>query len=150
MRFFKEKCARLKIPWNEKPLTENDFYRLCKRHKVKALEYPLASTEGFYYFAYGKDYIVVDPRLEPGEKLFVMFHEFAHFLMHIPEYGATASFHRVGKQTREESEADAFALCALMPKQMIQTRSARQLVDEDGFDERRVRERLELFRLRGI
>ena len=40
-------------------------------------------------------------RLPQLKKLLVMFHEFAHFLMHSPDTNTTANFHGLGKKTRE-------------------------------------------------
>ncbi len=150
MKFFKENIARLRIPWNERPLTEDDFYRLCRREKIRVTEYPLDGSDGFYYFAYQRHHIVVDPRLPPAKKLFVMFHELAHYLMHEPGQGVTANFYGVGTQTRMEFEADAFAHCALIPKTWIETRPLQELIDEEGIDEEMLAERLKLFEVRKL
>lgn len=61
-----------------------------------------------------------------------MFHEFAHYLMHAPNTNETANFHGIGKKTRKEKEADAFALCALIPKIWIETKPLHELLDEEG------------------
>ncbi|MEP6787860.1 MAG: ImmA/IrrE family metallo-endopeptidase [Acidobacteriota bacterium] len=131
MRFLTDKIKALRIGWNERPLTEADFYRLCKRFKVGVTEMPL-STGGFYYRVMGRDFIAVDSKLDPSQKLLVLFHELAHFLFHTPESGATANFHGVGRRTRQECEADAFAVCALIPLVLIESRSPQELID-DGF-----------------
>lgn len=62
MRFLTEKIRHLKIGWNERELTETDFYRLCRRFKIKVVEMPLR-TGGFYYRVMGRDFIAVDSRL---------------------------------------------------------------------------------------
>ena len=79
MHFFLDKITTLKIGWNERPLGEADFYRLCKRLKVNVTEMPLR-TGGFYYRVLGKDHIAIDSRLTGAKKLLVQFHELAHFL----------------------------------------------------------------------
>ena len=122
MRFLTDKIKNLHIGWNERALTESDFYRLCRRFRVKVEETPLA-TGGFYYRVMGRDFIAVDSRLTPVEKLFVLLHELGHFLFHTPETGATANFHGVGRRTRKECEADVFALCAMIPRAWIETRN---------------------------
>ena len=129
MQFFLDKVNSLKIGWNERPLRLTDLYQLCKRFKIVVQEMPL-TTGGFYYRVMGRDFIAVDSRLDEPKKLFVLFHEFAHFLLHTPETGATANFHGVGRRTRKECEADLFALCALMPKPMIESHSMQELIDE--------------------
>ena len=110
MRFLTEKFTSLNIGWNERRLTMVDLYRLCKRYRIAVQEMPLA-TGGFYYRVMGRDFIAVDSRLDEVRKLFVLFHELGHYLLHTPESGATANFHGVGRQTRKEREADLFALC---------------------------------------
>jgi Zn-dependent peptidase ImmA (M78 family) len=130
MRFLTEKISNLQIEWNERELDLNDLYRLCKRFRVVVQEMPL-TTGGFYYRVMGRDFIAVDSRLSGSKKLFVLFHELGHFLLHTPETGATANFHGVGRRTRKECEPDVFALCAIIPRTLIETRNARELI-EDG------------------
>lgn len=144
MLFFLDKISRLRCPWNRKPLTQDDFYRLCKRHKVTVQEMPLR-VSGFYYCLLGRHYIAINSRLRGHKKLFVMFHEFAHYLMHAPDTGVTANFHGVGKKTRKEAEADAFALCAFIPKTWIEGRTTQALIEDEGFSEEMVAERLEIY-----
>jgi Zn-dependent peptidase ImmA (M78 family) len=143
MRFLVEKVAALRIGWNERPLASDDLYKLCRRFRITLQEMPLA-VGGFYYRAMGKDCIAVDSRLPEKEKLAVMFHELGHFLFHAPETGATASFHHVAGLTREECEADVFALCAILPKPLIQKFSPQELVD-DGFPPKSVADRFAIF-----
>lgn len=131
MQFLTEKVHRLRIGWNERPLTEADFYRLCKRYKIGVQEMPL-SVGGFYYRLMGRDYIAVNSKQAPADKLAVMFHELAHFLFHAPETGVTANFHGIGRRTRKEREADVFALCALIPRPWIENRHPQDLFDDEG------------------
>ena len=149
MKLLVERISRLRIDWNKRPLNENDFYRLCRKHKVSVEEMPLR-VSGFYYSVLGKHCIAIDSKLPPLQKLFVMFHEFAHFLLHAPDSGATANFHGIGHKTRKESEADAFALCALIPKCSIENRSIAELVEVDGIPEALLIERIKLYEKRGI
>ena len=149
MLFFLDKISRLRIQWNKKPLTQDDFYRLCKRHKVTVQEMPL-QVSGFYYCVLGRHYIAIDSRLRQHKKLFVMFHEFAHYLMHAPDTGVTANFHGVGGKTRKEAEADAFALCAMIPKTWIECRHLNELMDDEGIPESMIGERLRVYEMCGM
>lgn len=129
MRFLLDKIEPLKLGWNERPLTEADFQRTCRRLHVTVQEMPL-TVGGFYYRVLGRDYIAIDSRLSGTQKLLVQFHELAHFLFHMPASGATANFHGVGRKNRQEREADAFAICALVPRALLETRSPAELIDE--------------------
>lgn len=148
MRSYLEKIKELRIGWNSRPLGETDFYRLCGRHKITVVEMPLR-TNGFYYCVKGRHFIAVDSKLPQIKKLLVMFHEFAHFLMHSPDTNTTASFHGIGKKTRKEREADAFALCALIPRSWVEGREMGELIDE-GYSIELLRERAEIYEQMGI
>ena len=148
MRSYFSKIRSLKIGWNDRQLDETDFYGLCRRFKITVVEMPL-TTNGFYYCVKGKHFIAIDSKLDRIKKLLVMFHEFAHFLMHAPETNTTASFHGLGIKTRKEREADTFALCALIPKSFITNKDVSELVDE-GFSSDMLEERFALYRSAGI
>ncbi|QYO65524.1 ImmA/IrrE family metallo-endopeptidase [Leptolyngbya sp. 7M] len=149
MRFFLEKIEALGVGWNRRPLSEADFYVLCRRHKITVQEMSLR-VSGFYYSMLGRHFIAIDSRLPPAKKLFVMFHEFAHFLMHAPDNGVTANFHGIGRKTRKETEADLFAAIALIPRCWLETRTAYEIVTEEGIDPELVDERFRIFKYRGI
>ena len=136
--------SRLGVDWNKRPLTEHDFHRLCRKFKVVVDEVPLR-VSGFYYSVHGRHFIAIDCKLPPHKKLFVMFHEFAHFLFHVPESGTTANFHGIGGKTRKESEADAFALCALMPLAWLESERFAELAEDAGYDLEIVRERMAIY-----
>ncbi len=147
MKFILDKLSRLRIGWNERVLTEADFNRLCRRFRIRVEEMPLRPG-GFYYRVLGRDYIAIDSRLTGVRKLAVEFHELAHYLFHTPESGASANFHGLGR-TRKECEADAFALCAIMPLTLIKTRTPAELID-DGFPADLVTERMAIYDRYGI
>ena len=90
MLLLADTISRLRVPWTKRPLIEADFQRLCRKHKVKVTEMPL-TVSGFYYCAMGRHFIAINSRLSPQKKLFVMFHEFAHYLLHAPSGTATAN-----------------------------------------------------------
>jgi Zn-dependent peptidase ImmA (M78 family) len=146
MLFFLDQISELRCGWNKKPLTDETFYRLCKRRRITVVEMPL-TTGGFYYCVKRRHYIAIDSRLKRFDKLFVMFHEFAHYLMHAPDTGVTANFHGVGARTRKEREADAFALCALIPTRWIEQRSADELHEEEGLPVRILKQRKEIYEM---
>ncbi len=149
MRNILNKIEQLDCGWNVTPLKEETFHKLCKRFRIVVQEMPL-QVSGFYYSVHGRHFIAIDRKLGPRQKLFVMFHEFAHFLFHAPDGGATANFHGIGKKTRKEAEADTFALCALLPRTLIENCSAQELIEEDGFPEKMVADRFDLYRMFGI
>jgi Zn-dependent peptidase ImmA (M78 family) len=149
MRFSLDKFAKLKIGWNERPLTEADFYKLCHRFKITVQELPLR-VGGFYYCMMGRHFIAIDSKLAPRKRLFVMFHELAHYLMHAPNHNETASYHCVGRPTRKEREADMFALVALIPKHLLETASPDELIRDEGVTADELAARYALFETHGV
>lgn len=147
--FFHDNVSRLRCGWNTRPLTEDDFYRLCSRRRITVVEMPL-ETNGFYYCVKGRHFIAVDSRLEPYRKLLVLFHELAHYLMHAPDRGVTANFHGIGHKTRKEMEADAFALCALMPETWIKDETIYRKAEDEGIPPAMVAERLNVHETMGF
>ena len=149
MYFSLEKFSKLGIGWNERPLRETDFYRLCRRHRITVDELPLR-VSGFYYGVSGRHFIAIDSKLPARKKLFVMFHEFAHDLMHAPDHNATASYHGVGRQTRKEREADHFALVALIPRIWLKTRTPDEIIADEGVTAGELATRFSLFETYGV
>lgn len=147
MQSFFKKIAKLKVGWNDVPLDEDVFQRLCRKHKIRVKFMPL-TVRGFYNCTKGKHYISIDNRLRPFDAAFVMFHEFAHFLMHSPSNDATESFCGSVTYTRDEQEADAFAYCALLPLEMLKDREPEELADIFGI--RFFMKRLEVYERYGI
>jgi len=149
MRFLAEKASAACRDWNRKPLTEDDFHRVCRKHKITVVEMPLR-TNGFYYCVKKRHFIAINSKLPPMKKLFVMFHELGHFLLHSPDTNATANFHGVGTRGRKECEADAFALCSLIPKSWVAARLPGELIADEGLSAELVAERFEIYRTRGL
>jgi len=148
MRLLLKRIDQLNIGWNQRPLTEEHLFELCTRFDITVVEMPL-QTSGFYYRLMGRDFIAVDSRLFGPRRLFVLFHEFAHFLFHTSDTGPAVGFHGVGRRTRTELEADVFALCAVLPRALIRARTVEDLV-EQGFQRELVFERFQLSRRYGI
>ena len=149
MKYFEVKIRKLRFEWNKKPLTENDFFRLCKKLKISVTLMPL-EVEGFYYAVKGRHYIAIDSNLRGLRRVFTMFHELGHFLMHAPETGVTANFSGLVKDTVLEREADAFALCALLPLHLVQTRTIQELVEDESFPSGFVKDRMGVYQRYGF
>lgn len=149
MHFSLDKFSKLKIGWNERPLTEADFYKLCRRFKITVDELPLR-VSGFYYCVMGRHFIAIDSKLGRRKKLFVMFHELAHFLIHAPNTNETASYHGLRPQSRKEREADIFALVALIPRRWLETRTPDELIADEAISPDELRQRFELFETHGV
>jgi Zn-dependent peptidase ImmA (M78 family) len=87
---------------------------------------------------------VINSRLPPLDRLEVFFHELAHCLFHAPARQTAVGFHHVGRRTRQEHEADAFALCALMPRTLLAQRTQDEWLT-DGFTLETITARLDIY-----
>lgn len=149
MKIFSRKIAKLKCGWNEVELDEEAFHRLCSDRKIRVEFLPLRGL-GFYSCSgKGKHYIAIDSRLSKTQSMFVMFHEFAHYLMHSPSTDAiTTNCGRADKPSRDEQEADAFAFCAMLPLKLLETRDGEEVAGIYGT--RFFMERLNVYERYGI
>jgi hypothetical protein len=148
MRLLVEKLQSLGIGWNERVLDDGDAGELCRRLDITLDERPM-TVKGFYYRLLERDFIAIDSALQGPVRFAVLFHELAHCLFHAPVSGPIAGFHHIGRITRQEREADMFALCAVIPLAMIETHDAAELV-ADGIGPELVEARFEIYRVHGI
>jgi Zn-dependent peptidase ImmA (M78 family) len=149
MQSFFHKIAELKCGWNEQPLDEAKFHKICRKHKIRVKLLPL-TVHGFYSCTGGKHYIAVDSRLPELQKLFVMFHEFGHFLMHSPSTDFIENYCGSKRKSRDEQEADAFAYCALLPLSVLKNHDPEELLGDDGVPTAFLMERLRIYERYGI
>ena len=99
--------------WNVKVLTETDFWLFCAADGVVVREAP-TELHGFRLKQRDRHVIFINSRLRGAERSFVLWHEWAHHLLHPP---GIQFFH--GYDSLTETEADAFAACALIPRPLL-------------------------------
>lgn len=148
MRFLLNKIAKLDIGWNDRTLGERDAFRLAEQLGVEVQVEPM-TVDGFYFRVMDREFIRVNRNLPRAVRLKVLFHELAHLLFHAPTSGPAVGFHRVGKRSRQEIEADTFATCALLPLAVFRARTMDELIDE-GFDPALIAERAEIWQRYGF
>ncbi len=101
-----------KYGFNHRILTEDDFYRICESEAIKVLE--LDAPTSFYFCASGQFFIVLQKKLKGLRKTFAMFHELSHHFLHGGRTIESAFFFGM-LESKNEFEADALALIALLP-----------------------------------
>jgi Zn-dependent peptidase ImmA (M78 family) len=103
--------------FNKKPITERDFWRVCKKRKIIVREMPLL-VNGYYERKKSKDYILINSGLSGSAWLHTALHELAHQMFHIPGDADAYVLYRKkcgdDKDPRERF-ADAFALIGMLP-----------------------------------
>lgn len=105
-----------KYRFNEKRLTEDDFYQLCHERGITVKELDVAQS--FYFYVLGQEFIVIDKKLTGLAREFDMFHELCHAYLSSRIEQPKVAFHGL-IDSKEEVEADAFACIALIPRSQI-------------------------------
>ena len=128
---------------------EPDFYRLCRKEKVKVHELPLSENIHGYYSNYrGKAYIILNSRLELMKRLIVSYHELGHHYLHQPVL-STVFFDSQNLTNRQEIEAQSFALMALIPVTLLKQFEETPALLED-YPSELVAQRLKLYEITGV
>jgi Zn-dependent peptidase ImmA (M78 family) len=97
--------------FNERRFTELDLYNLAEREKIQIIERGIKNS--FYINPGGAPVIALGSSLKGLERTFALGHEIAHHLLH-SSGGPVAYFYKLSS-TKEEAEADALSLIALIP-----------------------------------
>jgi len=103
------------LGWNEHAFTAADFARLCRKEKIKVFDLPLV-VPGFFLVCKGQRAIYLNSKSRGLWRLYSGLHELAHHYLHAPVETTSAFFFGLKPNTREEIEAEAFAVVALLPE----------------------------------
>jgi Zn-dependent peptidase ImmA (M78 family) len=125
------------------PKNEDDFYTICEAENIKVI----TSDENFAFSfsMMGRRFIVLPKRRRGLRKLFSMWHELAHLLAHA---GDEPCVMWQGLYCdKDEAEADAIALIALIPKSHLKEMA---FFDNSRYGTHLYNERIRLYFLYGI
>jgi Zn-dependent peptidase ImmA (M78 family) len=128
-----------------RPLTEDDFYRICEAENIEVVW----SDKKFSFYLADPEfdiYCITLPKRRKGLRLlYEMFHELGHHFMHVGSEPA-AAFSGL-TNTKDELEADAIALVALIPRSKLKEMA---FLDGSRLGDHLYNERLRLYFLYGI
>lgn len=143
MNCLAKRFQTLRKGWNKRPLTEKDFFAICKKEGVEVIEEDSEDMRwhGIYTVVLGVPFIVIDARLKGLERLWAMFHELGHHLLHSPD----TCFFSESTQHKAQSEANAFAAIALIPEKVVRQMPLWELYELDEFAVKLFQIRLEVF-----
>lgn len=134
---------------NRKIFGETDFYRICRKEKITVAEIALKQNIFGYYSVFrGRAYIILDSNLSGINRLSVAFHELGHHYLHAP-MPKSFFFNSQKLSTKEEAEAQAFALTALFPISLLKEIEEDPSLIED-YPQNLIEQRIELFNRFGI
>lgn len=136
--------------WNDRAFTLDDFYGYCRRMRIRIHEMPMRAA-AMFAVKRGRPHIYLDTRTLGVARLHAALHELGHFLLHTPPYETVTYYYRLKPNTREEIEADAFAIVALIPLSLMKRLMASDEYSiEYGMSAELLKERTQLFLRYGI
>lgn len=106
------------LEWNRRAFTDETFERLCRKHRIKVFDIPLR-VPGFYMACKGKRCIYLNDKVRGVQRLYNGLHELGHYFLHALKEPTAALFLGLQPGTREEIEADIFAVVALIPEPLL-------------------------------
>jgi Zn-dependent peptidase ImmA (M78 family) len=113
-------AALTKYGFNERRLTEADFYEICHSRNIEVQELDVLAS--FYISILERETIVIDNKLTGVKREFALFHELSHAFLSAQINGPRVLFMGLC-DSKEEHEADAFACIALIPQPNIEDTS---------------------------
>ena len=128
------------LGWNRQVLSLDDFYNACERERVVVFDAPMRELGAFFYRR-RRPCIALNERLRGHTRTRVAWHEFAHFLWHVPgDYG---------HPDKTEYEADIIATCALIPAFLLNLPDG-EIAEMFGYSRELIRLRVEIFKYVGV
>lgn len=130
MAFILSQIIKKKLPeWNAKIFNEEDIYQMSDKMRLPIIENKIAKAKGEYLIIDDNPMIILKPKLKTGDRIWVLFHEFGHHLLHYP---VPHKFSK-GLQRRMDREANFFAVIALIPTPLVESKTLGEIMEEYGY-----------------
>lgn len=133
------------LGWNKKVLTEADASEFCRSHRITVTVDKRQEYGKLLYYK-GYPFILINPALDPGMRLWVLWHEVAHFILHYPE---TSKFSASMKR-KNDREANMVAAVAMMPRPIIEGHTLAEIQHAFGYPLEVVKIRYDIYQREGI
>lgn len=131
------------LGFNGRVLTEKDFHAICEKENI--LINWSNRKYSFYFSAFGQSCVTLPKRLKGLKLLFAMFHELGHHFAHVGD-DPVVMWKDMPHQ-KDEFEADAIALIAMMPINLLREMA---FLDGSRYGGKLWNERMRLYFLYGI
>lgn len=118
MRLALSHCANSLRGLNQTPLGWCTFFSVCRCEAITVQERPLA-MKAVYIRQQGVSGIFLNYKLPDEERLFYGWHEVGHHFLHSPRDLSVVRLAAGVGNNKREAEADAVALCALLPLPLL-------------------------------
>ena len=94
-------------------------FEIVQGMNVILVTYPLEGVRGFYQYFQRNNIIYLDERLSDHDRKFVLAHEMGHMLLHKKSNAIFMDTRTQFNTSRYEKEADLFAMCLLLPDDIL-------------------------------
>lgn len=120
--------------------TEESALNFCRFNKIHIVEDGRVSY-GKLKFHREYVFILINPKLEAAWRLWVLWHEIGHFILHAPE---TSNFSE-SMRRKKDSQANYIAAVSLIPLHLVKTKTFGELQDEFGYPMPLIKIRKDIF-----
>lgn len=96
-----------------------DPFEIVRGLNVIVVHFPLDGVRGFYQYFQRNNIIYLDERLPEHEQRFVLAHELGHMFLHRKSNAIFMDTRTQFNTSRYEIEADLFAMCLLVPDDLL-------------------------------
>ncbi len=114
--------------WNRRVLTETDALEFCRSRAVRIISDPRIDFGQLRYYK-GYTFILISSRLNPEMRLWVLWHEIAHYLLH----GYSTTRFSASTVRKKDREANYVAAVAMMPRHLIEGRTIDEVAADFGY-----------------
>ena len=129
MSFILSSLARKKIVgWNYRVFTEDDFYNICGKEKIRITESPIKSR-GEYVIYKNVSFIILRTNLKSTWRTWVCWHELAHHFLHSP--GHYLFNHSTARKV--DFEANFVSSVALIPTKLVENLTLSEIAEEYNY-----------------
>jgi Zn-dependent peptidase ImmA (M78 family) len=101
--------------FNRKPLRLCDLYAYCERQNIEVVEMQMRQLHGGAHEYEGFQFIYINSLITYSEQIIAGFHELFHTLNHVGNGELCFSYGRVNNLSKQEFQAQAVGVVALMP-----------------------------------
>lgn len=126
---------------NERVQHEDKALEFCSRHKIYIVE-DRRQKYGKLKFYKGYVFLLINPDLSKGWRLWVLWHEIGHFIFHSPR---SSSF-SISTKRKNDREANYVAALVLIPKDIIEMFTPGEIQEEYGYPMELIQIRLDICR----
>lgn len=125
--------------WNQCVKPENAALEFCRLKEIRIVD-DKKQKFGKLKFYKGYVFILINPKLSPAMRLWVLWHEIGHFILHSPQ---TSNFSKSMKR-KYDRQANTVAAISMMPKNIIEFLTPEEIQEEYGYPMELIEIRLEI------